>query len=351
MLNKLRQNFSSRNLSAFICVVFILGATLGCKRISELANRKTSKTPLPTLGSTPDPVPGKTEVGSPGDTLVKKTNSYISECFNKYSNSVVDSYNRYALWVKNMEQGPTGKEMNIYGLYDVNGDGADCEKAVNAAKQLEPSLPEIEAAADKYLVALKAVLEQIKGVYKYYEQEDYKDDNFAKGKQAHAGLVAAFKDFREVNTVFADEVDNLEDQVAAEELEKLRGVSGKQYDFLVVESGIKAKKIKTLLQDKQFEQITADELTPLIEDFDTTVQQLIAEDSKKTMAGQYVRACEEFTKASKEMMRRIRDKKPFTDSERRFIATGAGWMVDGSPAKITKAYNDMIQARRFNMRF
>ncbi len=327
-------------------MLLILGGTLGCKRLSEIANKQGSKTPLPTLGDTP--IPGNTE--SPGDTLVKKTNSYITECFNKYSNRVVESYNRYSSWVRDMDQGPTGKEMNIYGLYDVSGDGLDCEKAVEAAKLLEPGMPELEDAADKYVEALKAVIEQIRGVYKYYDQEDYKDDKFAKGKQSHAALVAAFKSFREANTVFADGVDSLEDQVAAEQLEKLRGVSGKRTDFLVVESGIKSKKIKTLLQDKQFEQITADELNPLIEDFDATVEELRGEASKQPMASTYISACEEFTKASKEMMRRIRDKKPFTESERRFISTGAGWMVEGSPAKITKAYNDMIQRRRF-MRF
>lgn len=341
----MKLKLSGQNLSALICVLLILGSTLGCKRIAEIANRKPSQTPLPTLGETP--VPGGTKADSPGDTLTKKTNAYISECFNKYSNRVISSHNRYAMWVKDMEQGPTGREQNIYGLYDVSGDGTDCEKAVESAKQLEPSMPEIEEAAEKYVIELKKVIEQIRGVYKYYEQEDYKDDNFAKGKQAHPALMQAFKDFKEANTVFAEGVDNLEDQVASEQLETLRGVSGKRHEFLVVESGVKAKKIKTLLMDKQFEQITADELNPLIEDFGATVEELLAESSKNPLAGMYTRSCEAFTKASKEMMRRIRDNKPFTDFERRQIAMGFGSTVEGSPGKVVEAYNDMIQQRRF----
>jgi len=47
------------------------------------------------------------------------------------------------------------------------------------------------------------------------------------------------------------------------------------------------------------------------------------------------------------MMRRIRDGKKFNESERRFIDMGSGWMVDGSPGKVIKAYNDMIMQRRF----
>jgi len=143
------------------------------------------------------------------------------------------------------------------------------------------------------------------------------------------------------------EVDRLEDRVANEELAKLRAESGNEYEALIVESGIKAKAIKNLLQEKEYEQLTADELTPLIEDFDKTVEAMRSTTTKKIMADSYVRSCDEFTKASKEMMRRIRDGKKFNESERRFIDMGSGWMVDGSPGKVIKAYNDMIMQRRF----
>ncbi len=352
MHKHMQHRSTSRPFQTITFVVLVLSITLGCARISELVKRGRDEGPPPTSTPTNGGTVPQTTDGDEADesALIKKTNAYITECFNRYSNRVVDSYNRYASWVRNMDQGPTGKEMNIYGLYDVNGDGLDCEKAVGEAKQLQPSMPELEDAADKYVVSLKSVIGQIRGVYKYYDQEDYKDDNFAKGKQSHAALVAAFKAFREANAVFADGVDNLEDQVAAEQLEKLKDVPSKRTEFLIVESGIRSKKIKTLLQDKQFEQITADELNPLIEDFEKTVEDLRTDASKQPMASTYISACEDFTKASKEMMRRIRDKDPFDSTERRQIEMGAGWMVDGSPDKIIKAYNDMIQRRRF-MRF
>ena len=83
MSYKLRQKLTSRNLSALICVLLILGTTLGCKKISELANKRNGdKSPTPTTRETP-----ANTGAEPDDTLVKKTNAYISECFNKYSNS------------------------------------------------------------------------------------------------------------------------------------------------------------------------------------------------------------------------------------------------------------------------
>lgn len=335
----------TRPVSILLLIALILGFTLGCARIAEIVKNRRGED-APPVPSTPVPTyPGPTGGNNDGgDTLVKKTNFYITDCYNRYSNRVVESHNRYTMWVKNPEQGPTGKETLVYGLYDVNGDGADCEKAIASAKALEPSMPALEDAADKYMTALKDVIGQIRGVYTYYEQEDYKDDAFAKGKSAHSALMASFKAFKDANTVFAAEVDKLEDDVSEKELARLKE-QGKRYEALVVESGIKAKKIKNYIQEKQFDEMKADDINTMIEDFNTTVDELRGDDSK-TMGAGYARSCDEFTKASKEMMRRIRDGKKFNNSERDFISTGAGWMVDGSPQKVMKAYNDMIQNRR-----
>jgi hypothetical protein len=343
MVLRMRPKLPQGSFTFFICVSLILGSSLGCTRFAELVKQSRGEEP-----TTEYPI-DNSDGGGADNSLIKKSNFYITECFNKYSNRVVDSFNRYSSWVKDMEAGPTGKEQNIYGLYDLNGDGSDCANAVASAKQLDPDLPDIEDAADKYVVSLKEVASQIKGVYNYYEQEDYKDDNFAKGKAAHAALVAAFKDFKSVNDNFSAAVDKLEDQVAEQELAKLKSGSGQQqYQYFVVESGIKAKKLKSLLQSKGYEEITADEMSPLIADFETTIESLrTAPDAKKTSSDSYAKSCDDFAKASKEMMRRIRDGKKFSDTEQRQIAMGAGWMVEGSPAKVIKAYNDMIMQRRF----
>ena len=342
----MRRKLPKGSVNLLICVALVLTSALGCGRISELVKKgQKGDTPPPT-----NTAPWDKDANSGDDegSLVKKSNLYITECFNKYSNSIVSSYNRYQSWIKDIEAGPTGKESLVYGLYNLNGDGSDCAKAVGEAKAMQPSLPEVEDAADKYVTSLKEVVARIGEVYNYYEQEDYKDDAFAKGKQAHPALIAAFKDFKSVNETFAAGVDQLEDQVANEELERLKAEPGSEYEVLVVESGIKAKKVKNFLQEKPFEQITADELTPMIEDFEKTVEAMRGTKTSKVMADSYVRACDEFTKSLKEMMRRIRDGKKFTESERQFIEMGSGWMVEGSPGKVIKAYNDMIMQRRFS---
>ncbi|MBK9155746.1 MAG: YiiG family protein [Chloracidobacterium sp.] len=335
---------SNPYLHLFFVIALVIASGLGCGRIADMVRNRGGESPppvpTPVSGGTPA-VPGRTDSEN---SLVKKTNYYITDCFNRYSNRIIESHNRYSRWVKDLDAGPTGKETLVYGLYDVTGDGADCEKAVASAKALEPAMPEVEAAADNFVSALKSVIGEIRGVYNYYEQEDYKDDGFAKGKAAHPALMTAFKAFKDANSEFVGRVDQLEDEVAAKELERLTG-EGKVFDALVMESGIKAKKIKNAIQDKEFEQISADELNTLIDDWSGTVEKIRA-DGSKPMANLYISACDDFTKSAKELMRRIRDGKKFTDTERRQISMGAGWMVDGSPAKLMKSYNDLLQRRR-----
>ena len=344
MRTHMQQRTTTRPVLVLIIISLVLGFTLGCARISEIVNKRRGEGPPVPTAPSPE-LPTRPGSGKDENSLVKKTNAYITDCYNRYSNRIIDSHNRYRLWVKNVDQGPTGKESIVYGLYDVNGDGSDCEKAVASAKGIEPIMPELDAAADNYVVALKEVIGAIRGVYQYYEQEDYKDDNFAKGKSSHAGLMAAFGKFKDANTAFASEVDKLEDEVAEKELARLND-SGKKYEAAVVESGIKAKKIKNLVKDTEFMQISADELNTLIEDFSVTVEQLKA-DNSKPMASSYARSCEEFMKAAKEMMRRIRDKQPFTDSEKRQIAMGFEETIEGSPGKLMDKYNSMIRDRQF----
>ncbi len=342
-----QQRTTHRPVFIVAFVLMVLALTLGCARISELVKkgRGDGPPPVPPTPTQTEPSPPTANPGDDGDSLVKKTNFYISDCYNRYSNRVIESRNRYASWVKNLDQGPTGRESIVYGLYDVNGDGTDCEKAVASAKALEPQMPDLDEAADKYVVALKDVIAAIRGIYSYYEQEDYKDDSFAKGKAAHAGLMSAFKAFQAANDTFQAGVDRLEDDVSEKELARLKD-AGKDYEALVVESGIKAKKIKNYIQDHEFEQMNADDISPLIDDFVTVTDGLRSTDSKP-MGTSYLHSCDEFTKASKEMMRRIRDGEKFSSSDRMLINSGAGWMVDGSPQKVIKAYNDMIQSRRF----
>jgi hypothetical protein len=318
-----------------IAALVLFSAVLGCR---QLGRRSYTNRSLNNRNANTGPV-------KPTEGLTAKNNLYIKQCVNKYSNSVVGSYHRYASWIRDIEQGPTGKESLVYGLYEVSGDGQDCVDAIQKAKAMEPAIADVEAAADAYATALKQVLVQIKGIYPYYNHEDYKDDGFQKGKAAHPALLAAFKNFEQANKGFDGEVDKLEDAVANKRLNELKGDASKKYEYLVVDTSIKSKNIIRYVKRTEYSQIKVEDFQPLIDDFEKAVADLKTTGANKPLGSFYVSSCDNFLIASKELMRRVRDRKPFSDFERRELGTAGGWMVDGSPDKLINKYNEMVSRR------
>ena len=43
-------------------------------------------------------------------------------------------------------------------------------------------------------------------------------------------------------------------------------------------------------------------------------------------------------------MRRIRDKVPYSQGDRMMLNAGGGWMVEGSPPRLQRDYNALIEA-------
>ena len=43
-------------------------------------------------------------------------------------------------------------------------------------------------------------------------------------------------------------------------------------------------------------------------------------------------------------MRRIRDKTPYSQGDKMMLSGGGGWMVEGSPARLLRDYNQLVEA-------
>ena len=323
-------------------LAMLFAVSLGCSQLAKLKQK-----PEPSENRGPA-FPATNTTGTPSQTnsgLDEKTQLYITKCFNPYANSVMGSYQRYTSWIKNVDQGPTGKETLVYGLYEIHGDGEDCVKAVSDANAMEPHLPETEAAADEYSKALTAVIEKINEVYAYYDQEDYKDDGFKKGKEAHARLIQLFRGFEAANKKFGAALDEMEDKVSQARLQELSGDPSKNFEYTVVDFNMKAKKIAGYVQHNTYQDMSADDLQKLTDDLEPALNAMKDAGKSKTMASTYFSSADDLLKSTKELMRRIREHRPFESIEKEELGTSAGWMVDGSPDKVIYSYNQLIQRR------
>ncbi len=277
------------------------------------------------------------------DDLSAKTNAYI-ECYNGISGRAIDSINRYSSWVKDMKKGPTGKEKVVYGLYGLHEHIVEnCKKNVPAAIAAEPKQAELDKAADNYLKATLALNEKIIEAEKYYERENYKDDNFEKGKKMHQPLVQAMDAFMAADDELSKQLEEQNSKAMKVQLAEIEKTVGKKFDYWLLSTVIEAKAAVEVLSQDTFDVEKAKKLISAYEDSaDNLIDQLKADESAKMKYLSLPMQIDEYRKALKERMRRVRDKTPYSTGEKMNLNPSSGWMVSGSPYKVNDYYNKLI---------
>ena len=321
------------SLALVLCAI---GLT-GCDQVTEMLEKGAEM-----AGDASSAAAGMTE----DDKLGMKLDGYIG-CINGASGSVLDSADRYASWV-DIEAGVTGKEKNVYGLYDHELDQS-CVDGINNANAADPDDPALEGAANAWLAAYQAIQPKIHDAYEYYDHEDYKDDAFAKAKEMHEGLASGFAAFQTADQAFRKVVSDKNDGLQERRLAQLEKEMGRKLQFQNANVMAKAKHLMEVGDVHGLENLDLAEFEKVLEAYDKAVSE--AEDYVKAneseadsvmMFDSFVDSAEDYLKAAKELKRRKRDNKPYTDFEKRQLGGSAAWMVEGSMGKMSRAYNDLV---------
>lgn len=314
----------------------------GCKQISEAKKAAEAlKAAASAVADAKGPLISSEE--DKDAQLGAKLGEYIS-CMNLTSKRVVDSRNRYLSWVKNEQAGPTGKERHVYGLYEIHTDS--CYQALDRAKGMGPSLPDVESAAAEYRKALEQLEPVVKQANKYYDQDDYKDDKMAKGKALHPELMNGFAKFEQVSKGFEERVTTLNDEVNARQLVRLEQDPSRRLQYLSQRSLNEAKALINMIDIAELKELDQQKYDVALQTYDKTLTELEqyadsnkARADKVMMFSSYLSSCKAFLKSAKELMRRKRDNKDFN---KEFFSKSSPTMVDGHPAQVIEKYNRMI---------
>jgi hypothetical protein len=286
--------------------------------------------------------------------LRAKISRYSQPCLNQYSNRVLESRDRYLSWIDDPEAGPTGDEETVYGPLKISDPGR-CKEAVKKAAEMEPDRPELEKSAKKFAEAVETLASKTEEAAVYYERENYKDDDFEKGKEMHDGLMEAFSKFEKANSVLSDRVDVIEDNLDSQLLERLEGNPERRTEYLGEKVRIIAKSLAGLIGNLEVEDRAlvgdGETIVEKTEKLETTLDKLREEldssDEDPEDFGSTVDEAEEALQAAKEVMRRVRDEKKFDQNALQDL--NSGLPPDGSPKKYLDAYNDLISAYNARM--
>lgn len=282
----------------------------------------------------------KPSAPNPEATLTEKMNAYVG-CINRLSERSYSSRSRYFSWAS--PNGPTGKERIIYGTYTIY-DTSDCRKNVEQANTLEPRDAELEAAGSAYADAVSKLEPLLKEADDYYTQENYKDDKMAKGKAMHPRLVAAWDAFAKADKDLRKNVETINDKRALQRLAAIEQSEGRKARYHVEALMIQAKRV---LRAQTADKPDLAALTQALNDYETATKDLEnaanADDGKK-IGSMFTSSAKSYLTSAKQLMRRIRDKTPYSQGDKMMINAGSGWMIEGSPERLLRDYNQLIDA-------
>jgi hypothetical protein len=268
----------------------------------------------------------------------EKLNAYVG-CINRLSERSYESRKRYFSWAS--RKGPTGKERIIYGTYTIY-DTSDCRKAVEKANGIEPRDAALEAAASAYVEAVGALEPLLKEADDYYSQEDYKDDRMAKGRALHPRLVAGWDAFANADKTLRGGIEAINDRRAAERLAEIESKEGRKARYHVEALMIHAKRVLRA-QDIEKPDMTA--IIQALNEYEGTVKALEQLPAGEARIGSFfIGNAKSFLTSAKQLMRRVRDKVPYSQGDRMMLGGGGGWMVEGSPPRLLRDYNQLVEA-------
>ena len=272
---------------------------------------------------------------------VAKINAYVG-CINRLSARAFQSRSRYFSWAA--KSGPTGKERIIYGTYTIY-DTSDCVKNVETANALEPHDAELEAAASAYAKAAAKLETLLKEADDYYTQQDYKDDKMAKGRALHPLLVAAWDAFASADQKLRGGVEAINDKRALEKLAAIEQSEGKQARYHVEALMIQAKR---LLRAEDAGKADLAEITKALADYESSVkaaEQFTGSAGGAKIGSFFMNNAKSFLVTAKALMRRLRDHVPYSTGDKMMLNSGGGgWMVEGSPPRLLRDYNQLVDA-------
>ncbi|AVF37376.1 hypothetical protein BV494_06125 [Rahnella sikkimica] len=277
---------------------------------------------------------------TPEEIIAQKMETYI-RCFNVVDSSVYRSVERYASWLEDVKQGPTGKENIVYGIYPLIAQNIiPCNTEIEVVAKLQPPLEPIDSAAVSYIHSVVSIAKVINPLSKYYEQQDYKDDAFQKGKTEHIKLLSEWEVFSAASVAYRAAIEDVNDAAQLTRLKEMEKTAGQSFEYHALSIMVNAKKLNKLIQKDEFSVEDAMKMVAVIQtSIDSTKKQVVA----GIDTSQFISAAENYQLAAKQLIRRIRDHEDFDEGDKMMLQSAlSAFTVEGSFSKVMKSYNDMV---------
>ena len=164
---------------------------------------------------------------SADDLLSSKLGFYI-DCVNLVDPVVVESKTMYLRQLTEERQIDPAHPPQAAAL----GDRIDrCFEKIAEGKQTAPQVADVEAAAAGYETALKQLEPMLVEAERYYRQNDYRHDGFARGLALHPQILAGFEAFFVARGRLHDAIDEYNRELLVRSVERIEKEEGKSLHY------------------------------------------------------------------------------------------------------------------------
>lgn len=341
-------------LYAGAIVALLTGGTTGCKKMFAKKDAGTTGASSSSGGTAQDDA---------DEQLQEKLDEYI-KCLNSLSSAIHQSRHRYLSFVP--RTGPTGRERDA-DLYRLpTGAAANCSAGINRAKLLPPSDAKLESVGSEFAAAAKDIDGLINEADRYYENKDFKDDKWAKGKLMHTRLMAAWARFSMADKALHDTLDGITKPLAQRVLGRIEREDGKKFRYHRKKTLITARElVESSDPVGDDDDIDFNLYSAAYTEFEKSLDDLTAYGALHKaeldathgpnwpLAGsnydQFTREAGDYKKATKEFWRCLREAKPAAKTPSGKIDLDkVGWCNGGlaykQASEVIKQYNEFIRA-------
>jgi Protein of unknown function (DUF3829) len=183
---------------------------------------------------------------SAADTALQaKLENYIA-CMNHVDDAMRAHYREYQTDYAPRAAGEdlmfsTFRNFKIEVFEQNNEMSKECADGLDAAGKMAPAMADLDGAGKTYADTLRALLPVLNAADIYYDQEDYKDDAMAKGKELDAQMAPLFETLFTAGSQIDGIVSVETGKLRRAELVAMEAANGRDYDWHMAHVMVEAR--------------------------------------------------------------------------------------------------------------
>ncbi len=217
-------------LGRIALAVVLLGVVFVIKdgRVPGLIDQLTGKASVASAAMGAPPA-----VSSADDAMTDKLQPFIG-CINDVDTKLREHFGEYeGAWPARQKMESTGL---IFGfkieVYETNNSmSKECADNLEKAVAQSPADPTLDAAGKTYVTTLRELIPLMNAVDAYYDQEDYRDDDMAKGRELDAQIRPLFATLFAASDKFRTSVAAHDLQLTKNQLAAIEAEGGKTFTW------------------------------------------------------------------------------------------------------------------------